>query len=265
MTLAPADPSTREDAVPEATWGPTEGPADLRTIETQGRLASLGMLAAGIAHEVSNPLGFVKSNIEYVRQRVADLDRHADPAVCEGLREVRDVLDETLDGVRRLVAITAELRLVSRSGGESRPCDVEQTLDRALLLAHNLVKYRARVVRQFGHPPEVLADEGRLTQVFVNLLANAAQAIEGEGVITVATRHEDGRVEASVTDTGCGIPPDRMGRLFQPFFTTKPPGVGTGLGLWMVKRTVESFGGVVEVESEVGRGTTFRVVLPAVH
>ncbi len=236
----------------------------VQTIETQGRLASLGMLAAGIAHEMSNPLGFVKSNIEYVRQRVADLGRHADPGVGEGLQEVGGVLDETLDGVRRLVAITAELRLVSRSGGDPRPCDVEQALERALLLVHNLVKYRARVVREFGHPPEVLADEGRLTQVFVNLLANAAQAIEGQGVITVATRYADGRVETSVTDTGCGIPPDRMGRLFQPFFTTKPPGVGTGLGLWMVRRTVESFGGVVEVESEVGRGTTFRVVLPTV-
>lgn len=265
MTLAAADPSAHEEAVSGETGGPAEGLADLRTLETQERLAILGMLAAGIAHEISNPLGFVKSNTEYVRQRVADLAGRTEPAMAAGLAEVRDVLDETLDGVRRLVAITAELRLVSRSGGDSRPCDVESVLERALLLAHNLVKYRARVVREFGHPPEVLADEGRLTQVFVNLLANAAQAIEGEGVITVATRHEEGRVEASVRDTGCGIPPDRMGRLFQPFFTTKPPGVGTGLGLWMVRRTVESFGGVVEVESEVGRGATFRVVLPAAN
>ncbi len=262
MTLAAPDPRARNASdTPGA--GEGLGAADLQTLETQGRLAGLGMLAAGIAHEMSNPLGFVKSNVEYARQRVVDLAARAGPEVSAEIAEVRGVLDETLDGVRRLVAITSELRLVSRSGGEARPCDVESAIERALLLVHNLVKYRARVVREFGHPPEVLADEGRLTQVFVNLLANAAQAIEGEGVITVATRHEDGRVEASVTDTGCGIPPDRMDRLFQPFFTTKPPGVGTGLGLWLVRRTIESFGGGVEVASEVGRGSTFRVILPA--
>ncbi len=261
MTLAPPD-SGYEPGDAEEVLGGTKA-ADDATLETQARLASLGMLAAGIAHEMSNPLGFVKSNVEYVRQKLAGLLPLAGPDLSAGLAEVCGVLDETLDGVRRLVAITAELRLVARQGGEVRPCDVEGILERALLLTHNVVKYRARVVRDYGHPPEVLAEEGRLTQVFVNLLANAAQAIEKDGVITVATRQEGARVVASVSDTGCGIPRDLMDRLFQPFFTTKPPGVGTGLGLWIVKRTVESFGGVVEVRSEPGRGSTFRVALPA--
>lgn len=240
-------------------------PTDLPTLETQARLASIGMLAAGMAHEVANPLGFVKSNVEYILRRVMALEERADPALSADLREIREVLDETLDGVRRLVDITAELRLVSRASGDPRPCDVERSLERALLLTHNLIKYKARVVREYRHPAEVLADEGRLTQVFVNLLANAAQAIEGGGTITVETRQRDGQIEASVTDTGCGIPPEQMACLFQPFFTTKPPGSGTGLGLWMVRRTVEMYGGRVEVESEVGRGSTFRVILPAAN
>ncbi len=260
MTLAPSEPSASKNTEPVGERAPA--PADDQTLETQGRLAGLGLLAAGVAHEMANPLGFVKSNTEYVRQRLAEMERRVDPAVGEALREVRGVVDETLDGIRRLVAITSELRLVARAAGDVRPCDVESALERALLLSHNLLKYRARVVREYGHPPEVVADEGRLTQVFVNLLANAAQAIEREGVVTVATGQRDGWTVSSISDTGCGIPPERMTRLFQPFFTTKPPGVGTGLGLWMVRRTIESFGGSVEVESQVGRGTTFRVVLP---
>lgn len=239
-----------------------EGEPHESVLESYGRLLSLGMLAAGVAHEMANPLGFVKSNVEYLQKLLSELLTKADPRVRSTLEEARAVLDETMDGVRRLVAITSELRFVSRARNEVRPCDIEQVLERAILLTHNITKYKADIERRYSHPPEVLADEGRLTQVFVNLLANAAQAIEGRGIITVSTGERDGFVEASVKDTGSGIPSEAMEKIFQAFYTTKPAGVGTGLGLWLANRVVTDFGGRIEVQSELGKGSVFRVLLP---
>ena len=256
-TGSPVPPHARETPS-----GPA-GEATREVVETQARLSELGTLAAGIAHELSNPLGFVKSNTEFIQQRLLQAAQRTGPEFASTLAEVQEVLSETLDGIRRMVAITAELRLVARSAGPPQPVDVERAIEGALLLTHNLLKYKAQVIREYVHPRPVLAEEGRLTQVFINLLANAAHAIEKSGVITVTTAEQDAHVVASVTDTGCGIPREAMNRLFEPFFTTKPPGVGTGLGLWLVRETVQAFGGRVEIASEVGRGTTVRVILPA--
>lgn len=242
----------------------TESP-DQDVLETQARLAGLGVLAAGIAHELANPLGYLKSNTDFVLARLAQLiggSQGDSKGGREVLEEIRGILQENVDGIRRMTAISSELRLVSRSTGETRPCDVEEVLERAFLLTHNLLKYKAEVVREFGHPPAVTADEGRLTQVFVNLLANAAQAIEDRGEVRVRTDSVDGMTIIEVIDDGCGIPEGNLPNLFQPFFTTKPPGVGTGLGLWMVRKLVEEFGGVIEACSEGGTGATFTVRLP---
>jgi len=239
---------------------------DSEVIETQARLAGLGVLAAGIAHELSNPLGYVKSNTDYVLMRLRQiLDQTGDgsnPEMGKALDEIREVLEENVDGIKRMTAISSELRLVSRTSCDTRPCDVEEALDRALLLTHNLLKYKAEVSRDFRHPGEVVADEGRLTQVFVNLLANAAQAIEDRGEVRIETDGSNGDTVVAIHDTGCGIPAGDLTRLFEPFFTTKPAGEGTGLGLWMVKKIVEESGGNVDVDSEVGRGTTFTIRFP---
>ncbi|MBL6974948.1 MAG: hypothetical protein ISR64_04385 [Deltaproteobacteria bacterium] len=241
-------------------------PLDHELLETQARLAGLGVLAAGIAHELSNPLGFLKSNTDFVlarlKQLVGNLGDDLAPEVRQSLQEFADILGENVDGIRRMTAISSELRLVARSMSEARPCDVEEALDRALVLTHNLLKYKAEVERDFSHPPAVLADEGRLAQVFVNLLGNAAQAIEDRGRVTIRTRQQDQVIEVAIADTGCGIAHGNLERIFKPFFTTKPAGVGTGLGLWMVRKHVEEIGGTIDVASEEGVGTTFTVRLP---
>ena len=236
---------------------------DPATLETQARLSSLGMLVAGVAHEISNPLGFVRSNTDYLQGVVAELlaGDLAPDRVRAALLEFRSVLADNADGVGRLVAIASELKRVARGGDQSRTCDLEEVIERALVLTSNTVKYKADVVREFGHPPEVLADEGRMCQVFVNLLTNAAQAIAEHGEIRLRTWVEGDRACASCADTGSGIPAESLLQLWDPFFTTKPPGVGTGLGLWAVRRFVEAAGGAVDVDSTPGRGTSFTIRL----
>jgi signal transduction histidine kinase len=247
--------------------GPDPMAADAATLETQARMSGLGMLVAGVAHELSNPLGYVKSNTEFLQSLVAELlaPGVSPDRVRQGLEEAAGVLAENADGLRRLARITSELKRVARDAGDAASCDLDSVLERALLLTHNLLKYKADVILDLRRPSEVRGDEGRLSQVFVNLLANAAQAIEGHGEIRVATREEDGFAVATVADTGRGIAPEHLGSLFKPFFTTKPPGEGTGLGLWVTRRIVEAAGGTIAVDSEPGRGTTFTVRLPVVR
>jgi len=242
---------------------------DPQLLETQARLTSLGLLAAGVAHELSNPLGYVKSNTDHVLGLLRDLDarvRAGAPAddVARAIDEARAVLAENVDGVARMVAITSELRRMSRAPGDAKPCDVEDVLRRALVLTNNALKYKADVRTDLGHPPEVMVDEGRLAQVFVNLLANAAQAIEGRGEVRVATCADAGFTVVEISDTGSGITPERMARLFEPFFTTKAAGVGTGLGLWIVRRIVAEAGGSVDCRSVPGEGTTVTIRLPSI-
>lgn len=229
-------------------------------LETQARLSALGMLVSGIAHEIANPIGFIKSNLQYALERI---NKAIGEEGRDGLlQEIAGILAESLEGIQRVTEITNEVRRVARARSEVAPVDVEEAMEKALLLVHNTLKYKANVVKSYNHPPPVVAEEGPLVQVFVNLLVNAAQAIPERGEITVETRLRDDYVEVSVKDTGCGIPKEVRAHLFEPFFTTKPPGVGTGLGLWMVRRIVEPLGGHIEVESEGGKGATFRVLLP---
>ncbi|RKH08593.1 PAS domain S-box protein [Corallococcus sp. CA047B] len=234
------------------------------------RLASVGTLAAGIAHEINNPLAFVLSNLAFLSD---EFRHHLTPAPARGVRppdvaEWQEVLGEACEGAERVRQIVRQLKTFSRPDEERvSPVDVHAVLDSVVMMAANEIRHRARLRRDYGKVPLVMANEGRLCQVFLNLVVNAAQAIpEGaahEHEVVLATRSEGPRVVVEVRDTGSGIAPEVMGRIFDPFFTTKPVGVGTGLGLSICHGIITGLGGDIIVDSTMGHGSTFRVMLPA--
>ncbi|MFY0564635.1 two-component regulator propeller domain-containing protein [Archangium lansingense] len=229
------------------------------------KMAAVGTLAAGVGHELNNPLAFVISNVHYVATEVRDMAARGEER--ERWAEVEQAISEALQGTERMRRIIQDLKTFSRVEPErDQLVEVHAALDLALSIAAAEVRHRARVVKDYGPVPAVLGDETRLGQVFLNLLINAAQAIPegqaGQHEIRVTTsQDEQGWVVVSVSDTGTGIPPEVLSRIFEPFFTTKPVGVGTGLGLSICHSYVQAMGGDIRVRSEVGRGTTFEVVL----
>lgn len=227
------------------------------------RMASIGTLAAGVAHEINNPLSCIIANLEMIAHDVNTAATHggAFPNVADLLSDAREAAD-------RVRLIVRDLKIFSRSHEERRgPTDVHRVLESTLRMAWNELRHRARLVKQFGDIPPVDANDSRLGQVFLNLVMNAAQAmVEGradKNVLQVTTRMDEGlgRVIVEVSDTGAGMPPEVLERLFTPFFTTKPVGFGTGLGLSICQRIVTGFGGQISVRSAVGAGTTFTVAL----
>ena len=232
----------------------------IELIHTQ-KLESLGTLAAGVAHEISNPLAYIATNLEFIAAR---LDRTDEPAV---VREIRRATREAQLGADRVRRIVGDLtRFARREQRDPVPVDVRAALDAAISMAWQEIRLRARLVRDYGTPALVLADEDRLVQVFLNLLLNAAHAIEeghaDQNEIRLRTRESGERLVIEVQDTGAGIPPEALGRIFDPFYTTKPVGVGTGLGLSICHTIVSGMGGAIEVDSAVGRGTTVKTLLP---
>lgn len=227
------------------------------------RLASVGALAAGVAHEINNPLSAVISNLSLA---ISDLEELG--ATGAGLGEVIEQLRDAAEGAERIRGVAGDLRMLARPPDDAtRPVDAKAVFEGALRLARNELRHRARVVRDYQDTPPVAASEGRLGQVLLNLLVNAAQAIaEGRAEnneIRVATRlTTDGMVCLEVADTGPGMPEEVKKRLFTPFFTTKPAGLGTGLGLTICSQIVRGYGGRIEVHTEAGKGSAFRVVLP---
>ncbi len=233
----------------------------------QDRMASVGTLAAGVAHEINNPLTAVLANLELVAKDIEDLAQEL------GIRERMGVIFEELSDAResadRLRHIVRDLRTFSRVSDEERrgPVNVQRVVESSLRLAWNEIRHRARLVKDFAEVPPVDANEARLGQVFLNLIVNAAQAIpEGDAehnLIWVGTRVDaGGRVVVEVRDSGSGIAPENLSRLFDAFFTTKPIGVGTGLGLPICHRIVSGLGGEIRVESQLGKGSSFSVFLP---
>lgn len=257
------------------------------------KMASLGQLAAGVAHEINNPIGYVRTNVDLLeqdlravrglldclldlagavaagdggaaRQAVATADEIADrdnvPALLE---ELDPMLADIRDGLDRVHEIVSDLRDFARpSESEPEPTDVNHQLEVALKIAHNALKYRCEVVTELGELPTIISQPGQLSQVFTNLLVNAADAIADRGTITATTAADADWITVQVTDTGCGIEREHLAEIFSPFFTTKPVGQGTGLGLAVSYGIVTRLGGTITVESTPGVGSTFTVRLP---
>jgi len=252
------------------------------------RMASIGQLAAGVAHEINNPVGFVNSNlgslqgyvtnllkllsvyeqaedslsavmVQEIRQLKTDID-------VEFLREdVVSLLAESLDGVKRVTRIVQDLKNFSHVDESERQwADLEAGMESTLRVVWNELKYKAEVVKEFAGIAQIECFPFQLNQVFMNLLINASHAIDAHGTITLRTGQDDSHVWVEVQDTGKGIKPENLGRIFEPFFTTKPVGKGTGLGLSLAYGIVKKHDGRIEVKSEVGKGSTFKVILPKI-
>jgi len=234
------------------------------------RMVSLGTVAAGVAHEINNPLSYMLSNLSFVDDELGALAESGEGLQGERGQEVRAALKEALSGSARVRDIVRDLKAFSRGTDEEHrgPVDMRAVLDSCANMASSEIRHKARLVKAYAEVPPVLGNESRLGQLFLNLLVNAAQAIPHGNLqgneIRLSLTCEEGGVVASVSDTGEGIPKENLAKLFDPFFTTKPVGVGTGLGLSICHGIVTAMGGRITVESELGRGTTFRVFLPTV-
>ena len=236
-------------------------------LQVAERLAALGTLAAGVAHEINNPLSFVSANLSWLQAQMG----RTWPAPGAARADVEAAFADALQGAERIRSIVRDLQAFSigPDGDEAQPTDVNEALEFPLRVADGAIRHRARLVKDLGRVPRVAAGASRLGQVFLNLLVNAAHAIPPgrapENQIRLSTRHDEpsGRVVVEVADTGVGIRAEDLNRIFDPFYTTKPTGVGSGLGLFVCQGIVTALGGELTVESQPGMGSTFRVWLPA--
>jgi signal transduction histidine kinase len=254
------------------------------------KMASIGQLAAGVAHEINNPIGYINSNLgtleKYIKnlfslvdvfdQAVTQLDQSSETYVrLQALKKQLDIgflrediftlMNESKEGVERVKSIVQNLKDFSHvDESDWLWADLNKGLDSTLNVVWNELKYKAEVVKEYGELPQVECLPSQLNQVFMNMLINAAQAIDTRGTITIRTGALPNKNEAWVefSDTGHGIPPENLGRIFDPFFTTKPVGKGTGLGLSLSFSIVKKHHGNIHVASEIGKGTTFRIFLP---
>jgi len=236
------------------------------------RMASVGILAAGVAHELNNPLAYVSANLSFLSERVERAGellegRPPRPDDADLAAQLGDAVRDARDGCDRMRVIVRDLKTFSRPDDDhTGPVDLGRVIDSAVNMAWNVIKHRARLVKDVTGLPPVHGNESRLGQVFLNLLVNAAQSLpegnaDGNHIRVSGAVLPDGRVMVEVKDSGCGIPAGHLARIFDPFFTTKPPGVGTGMGLSICHSIVGAFGGEIQVKSEQGKGSTFRVVL----
>jgi PAS domain S-box-containing protein len=234
--------------------------AKLRLAE---RLTSLGTMAAGVAHEINNPLAFVLANLNVVKGELARLP----PVEGVDLEDMRAAVSEALEGAERVRQIVLGLKPFARVDEHQRGhCDLNRVVEASLNMAKNALRQRANIVKDLKATAPVFANEARLGQVFLNLLVNSAQAMpdgrETENRVTVASRDEGDQVVVTVSDTGAGIAPEVLPRIFDPFYSTKQIGEGTGLGLFISQGIVKDAGGIISVTSTLGEGTTFEVRLP---
>jgi signal transduction histidine kinase len=288
-----------EDQVQERTKDLSKALKDLRDSEAQlihsEKMASLGQMVAGVAHEINTPLGYARSNTRMVRSSLDELhdvisvqDKalslltsvHAtEEQVAQALAEAQQrrdsvnpaelavdlntLLEDANHGLTQIAELVSSLKDFSRvDRSRADLFNVNDGLDSALKICHNMLKDRIEVVREFGDLPEIECAPSQLNQVFLNLLTNAGQAIEGPGKITIRTSAEADGVVIRVADTGCGMPEEVRAKIFEPFFTTKDVGSGTGLGLSIVFRIIEDHGGHIEVQSTPGKGSEFIIRLP---
>ncbi len=253
----------------------------------QEKMASIGLLAAGVAHEINNPIGYITSNlnslgkytdklVRFIEFQEQALERCADEttraAVVELKQQIkldylipdlRELIIETLDGSRRVSKIVQELQSFARAdSNKSVHCDLNEVIRSTINIVRNEIKYVAELELQLADMPQLLCRPQLISQVIMNLLLNASHSIHENGLITLATEQVGDAVEISVTDNGCGISPEHLEKIFEPFFTTKDNGKGTGLGLAISSDIIKNHGGELLVQSTVGMGTTFTVRLP---
>ena len=260
------------------------------------KMASIGQLAAGVAHEINNPVGFVKSNLGTMNEYRKDLMRLVDhyrtleatvvkdkdmqgngalQKALENIQKVKEeidlsfilddysnVINESFEGMARVAKIVADLKDFAHvDKAELEHADLNKGIESTLNIVWNELKYKAEVIKDLGDIPPIECYPQRLNQVFMNILVNAAQSIENKGEIRITTRADNEHVEIRISDTGTGIPPDVLPKIFDPFFTTKDVGKGTGLGLNMAYNIIQKHKGTIDVESEAGKGTTFIIRL----
>ena len=257
------------------------------------KMASIGQLAAGIAHEINNPTGFVLSNLRTLNEYIIDIrdllreydtllqrcSLISDEAVLSDIRRIEEfkqkidvvfllddieqIFAETQDGMRRIGKIVKDLKEFSHTGSDKPEyADINKGLESTMNIVWNEIKYKAEVKTIYGDIPQVLCYPQQLNQVFMNILVNAAHAIEGKGVISVSTCCGNDKILVEISDTGKGISPEHLSRIFDPFFTTKPVGKGTGLGLSVAYAIIRKHNGEITVNSTVGAGTTFTICIP---
>lgn len=229
------------------------------------RMASVGILAAGVAHEINNPLTTLLVNLDLASRDISEMTKQSERPIR--FQEIAEELSDARAAAERIRVIVRDLKLFSRSDEEQKAAvDIQHAVDSSLRMAWNEIRHRAQLVKKYLPVASVDANESRLGQVFLNLIINAAQSIpEGQAMsneIRVAIfPAPDGRVVVEISDTGSGMPPEVLKHLFMPFFTTKPIGVGTGLGLSICHRIITSIDGQLTVESTPGKGSCFRVYL----
>lgn len=273
--------------------------ADLKRLQSQllqqEKMSSIGQLAAGVAHEINNPMGFIMSNLNTLRkyldrlsgfiglQDAALRDVAASPAPSHEtmnriaaerqarkidfiLEDAVNLLSESLDGAERVKRIVQDLKGFSRvDEAESTMADINAGIESTLNIVWNEIKYKATVHKEYGALPQTKCNPGQLNQVFMNILINAVQAIPETGEIRVRTWAERGSIFVAISDSGTGMPPEMVNRIFEPFFTTKEVGKGTGLGLSIAYDIVKKHGGDISVTSEAGQGTTFTIAIPVIE
>ncbi len=233
------------------------------------KLACIGQMSAGIAHEVNNPVAYVLANLTSLGDLLDDLEAvDLDEGGKQALRGAREIVTDCAGGMERIRRVVSDLKVFSRVEYDHvEQVDLNRIVESACQLAGNEMRHRARLVVEAGDLPRVVGDASKLTQVVVNLLINAAQAIESGDAshhrITVQTQRDGADVVLRVKDTGMGIAPELLPRIFEPFVTTKPRDRGTGLGLWLVHEIVRLHEGHISVDSVRGSGTTFEVRIPA--
>lgn len=231
------------------------------------KMASLGQLAAGIAHEINNPLAFVLNHLFTIESALAsaaaEVTANVSEAACRKFQKARTRLEEMREGLNRVKDLVSNLRTFSRlDEGEVKTIDLHESIDSVLRLLQYKLSGRIKLEKRYGVVPLFDCYAGQFNQVMMNLIANAVDAIEDKGTITISTRAEDEQVVVSVRDTGSGIPEAIQNRIFDPFFTTKPVGSGTGLGLAISYQIVQAHGGMIEVRSKAGEGAEFTVCIP---
>lgn len=261
----------------------------------QEKMASIGQLAAGVAHEINNPISFMLSNLiimkkysarllEFVNMQMAFIAGLSEKIIGNGLpelnalneskkelridyvlKDINQLVDESIDGGERVKQIVLNLKGFAHvDESDNKLADINDGLERSIGIVWNEIKYKATLKKEYGDIPNIICNIGRINQVFLNILVNAAQSIETKGEIEVKTWHSESDVYISISDTGAGIPENKLNRIFEPFYTTKEVGKGTGLGLSISYDIIKLHDGDISVESKIGEGTTFTIRLPKI-